>query len=116
MAALDDVFGEGTAEKLRDGILDRETVERIRDYTNPEDKPTGHFTGRCMTCYSNDIWDDAACGGAYGCKFCDSVYPYANIPPKVVPNAGFELTPEMKAQNKTVDEWARKDEEERRID
>lgn len=39
--------------------------------TNPENKPTGHFTGRCMKCGSDDLWDDNL---HYGCNNCGAWY------------------------------------------
>lgn len=32
--------------------------------------PRGHFTGRCGSCGSSDLWDDAT---AYGCRSCGAV-------------------------------------------
>lgn len=29
-----------------------------QNQTNPNNEPTGHFTGRCAKCGSNDLWDD----------------------------------------------------------
>ncbi len=34
---------------------------------NPKDEPTGHYTGRCENCGSNDLWDDNL---HYGCNNC----------------------------------------------
>jgi len=34
---------------------------------NPNNEPTGHFTGRCGNCGSNDLWDDNL---SYGCRTC----------------------------------------------
>jgi hypothetical protein len=34
---------------------------------NPNAEPTGHFTGRCSKCGSNDLWDDNM---HYGCNTC----------------------------------------------
>lgn len=35
--------------------------------TNPNNEPTGHHTGRCSQCGSNDLWDDDL---HYGCNNC----------------------------------------------
>jgi len=51
--------------------------------TNPDSKPTGHFTGRCMRCGSDDLWDDNL---AYGCNNCGEIYwPDDNPSPMLVP-------------------------------
>jgi hypothetical protein len=34
---------------------------------NPNNEPTGHYTGRCHKCGSKDLWDDNL---AYGCNSC----------------------------------------------
>ena len=36
---------------------------------NPNNEPTGHYTGRCRKCGSNNLWDDNL---AYGCNDCGS--------------------------------------------
>lgn len=48
---------------------DREEWElaELRRQNNPHNEPTGHWTGRCARCGSNDIWDDNL---AYGCNKC----------------------------------------------
>lgn len=38
---------------------------------NPDREPTGHFTGRCGTCGSKDLWDDVT---TYGCNNCGAVF------------------------------------------
>ena len=45
--------------------------EEMKRVNNPEGKPTGHFTGRCMRCGSNDLWDD---NSAYGCNKCGAFW------------------------------------------
>lgn len=40
---------------------------RPQNETNPRNEPTGHFTGRCSRCGSNDLWDDNL---HYGCNNC----------------------------------------------
>ena len=37
---------------------------------NPSNEPTGHFTGRCSTCGSNDLWNDNL---HYGCNTCGAL-------------------------------------------
>lgn len=44
--------------------------EELRQKNNPENKPTGHFTGRCKHCHSNKLWDDNL---AYGCDCCGAL-------------------------------------------
>lgn len=44
---------------------------RPQSETNPGNQPTGHFTGRCMKCGSNDLWDDNL---TYGCNNCGAIY------------------------------------------
>ena len=48
---------------------------------NPTGKPTGHFTGRCGRCGSDDLWDDNV---AYGCNHCGGIWN--GIEPRVIPN------------------------------
>lgn len=43
-------------------------IERQRN--NPSYEPTGHFTGRCALCGSDDLWDDNL---AYGCNHCGAL-------------------------------------------
>lgn len=40
--------------------------------TNPNNEPTGAYTGRCSRCGSDDLWDDATW---YGCNNCGASYP-----------------------------------------
>jgi len=72
-SSIDKIFGEGTAAKLKDGTLDDKTKDRIRRFHNSENKPAGHYTGRCMECHSKDLWDDAS---AYGCNSCGAIYTF----------------------------------------
>jgi len=54
----------------RDNSLDeRVRVPKVK--INPKNEPVGHYTGRCMKCESNDLWDDVT---AYGCNTCGAVY------------------------------------------
>jgi hypothetical protein len=49
---------------------------------NPKSEPTGHFTGRCMKCGSNDLWDD---NSAYGCNNCGAWW--CGIEPRIIPHS-----------------------------
>jgi hypothetical protein len=53
-----------------DYIRDRE-LATMRQKNNPGNEPTGHFTGRCKCCGSNDLWDDNL---TYGCNSCGAMY------------------------------------------
>lgn len=44
-----------------------EELEAMRRKNNPNNEPTGRFTGRCSKCGSKDLWDDNL---AYGCNCC----------------------------------------------
>ena len=44
-----------------------ESYEDLKRKNNPYNEPTGHFTGRCSRCGSNDLWDDNL---HYGCNKC----------------------------------------------
>ncbi len=88
MKSIDEIFGEGTLDKLSKGQLDPKVLEEIRKHNNPNNQETGHFTGRCMRCYSNDLWDDAT---VYGCNFCDALYMTGSLFPQIIPNK--DLTP-----------------------
>jgi uncharacterized protein (DUF983 family) len=51
---------------------------------NPNNEKTGHFTGRCGKCGSNNLWDDNL---AYGCNNCGAFYGADSNPaPRLVPN------------------------------
>lgn len=41
--------------------------QMLRRKNNPENKPTGPYTGRCSHCGSTNLWDDNL---AYGCRDC----------------------------------------------
>ena len=43
---------------------------QARRHNNPHNEPTGHYTGRCRCCGSNDLWDDNL---AYGCNSCGAL-------------------------------------------
>ncbi len=52
--------------------------------TNPNNEPTGHFTGRCGKCGSNDLWDDNL---HYGCNNCGKInFADSNPAPRLVRN------------------------------
>jgi len=52
--------------------------------TNPNNEPTGHFTGRFMKCGSASLWDDNL---TYGCNNCGTIYfPDGNPLPVLIPN------------------------------
>ena len=42
----------------------------LRRRNNPNNEPTGHYTGRCAHCGSNNLWDDNL---AYGCNSCGAM-------------------------------------------
>lgn len=55
-----------------DAVTDRTKYpNKPPSVTNPNNKPTGPFTGRCKRCGSNSLWDDST---AYGCNNCGAVY------------------------------------------
>jgi hypothetical protein len=56
--------------------LTDEQAKKLRARNNPEGKPTGHYTGRCGRCGSNDLWDDNM---AYGCNVCGSFFTAGNF-------------------------------------
>lgn len=62
-------------------LLDNAQAEALRTSNNPDGKPTGHFTGRCMRCGSQDLWDDNL---ACGCNCCGGFW--CGIEPQLVPN------------------------------
>jgi hypothetical protein len=62
------------------------TEEELREQkriNNPLDKPTGHFTGRCLQCGSDKLWDDMT---AYGCESCGAMYMTADMPIRIIHN------------------------------
>ena len=80
MENIEKLFDNETLDKLRKKTVDDPILENIRKFNNPENKIVGHYTGRCMYCHSNDIWDDAT---AYVCNLCDTIYYTSNLPPKI---------------------------------
>ena len=49
---------------------DKQDLARLRRQNNPNNEPTGAFTGRCPHCGSGDLWDDNL---AYGCNSCHAM-------------------------------------------
>lgn len=48
----------------------RRELDRLRprfNPRNPDNEPTGHYTGRCRKCGSRNLWDDNL---TYGCNDC----------------------------------------------
>ena len=68
---------------VRTIITDEQVLLELRRTNNPEEKTTGHFTGRCMNCGSDNLWDDAT---AYGCDCCGAIFMTGDISPRMVPN------------------------------
>lgn len=52
-------------------------LAEMRRKNNPNNKPTGHFTGRCSCCGSDDLWDDNL---AYGCNHCGTFLNGNDLP------------------------------------
>jgi hypothetical protein len=46
-------------------------LAEMRQRNNPDNLPTGHFTGRCGECGSKDLWDDNL---TYGCDCCGAIW------------------------------------------
>lgn len=67
---------------------------------NPEGEKTGHFTGRCMCCGSNNLWDDAT---YYGCNACKMMFPTAHIAPREIPNHPRDEDDDM--EDDSGDDW-----------
>jgi DNA-directed RNA polymerase subunit RPC12/RpoP len=64
-------------------ITDDNELARLRKANNPNNDPTGHFTGRCGNCGSTDLWDDTT---AYGCNCCGAAFATENMLPRYVCN------------------------------
>lgn len=58
-----------------------EELAQLRAVNNPDGLPVGHFTGRCMHCHSDDLWDD---NSAYGCNCCGALW--SGVEPRLTPN------------------------------
>ena len=74
-------------------ITDQAELDRLKLENNPNNEPTGHYTGRCSFCGSNDLWDDHL---AYGCNCCGRLLNGNDVPKdpetglrqiRIVPNA-----------------------------
>lgn len=64
-------------------LTDAEAVA-LRATNNPNNEPTGHFTGRCARCASKDLWHDMT---AYGCNCCGAFFATGDGPgPLLVEN------------------------------
>jgi uncharacterized protein (DUF983 family) len=50
--------------------MDEHDLAQARRRNNPNNAPTGPFTGRCPHCGSKDLWDDNL---AYGCNSCKAL-------------------------------------------
>jgi hypothetical protein len=51
--------------------LEESERKLLKRKNNPDNKRAGHYTGRCMRCKSDDLWDDCT---AYGCNKCGAKY------------------------------------------
>lgn len=72
-------------------ITDQAELERLQKINNPDNLPTGAFTGRCSKCGSNDLWDD---GAWYGCNCCNAMFSNENPAPRIIENGtGRDLGP-----------------------
>lgn len=60
-----------------DPITDEKELERLKGINNPNNEPTGHYSGRCSFCGSKDLWDDFL---AYGCNTCGRILNGQDIP------------------------------------
>jgi uncharacterized protein (DUF983 family) len=58
-------------------VTNEEELARMREENNPNNEPTGHYTGRCHRCGSNDLWDDYL---AYGCNSCGALLNGGDVP------------------------------------
>jgi hypothetical protein len=55
-----------------DALTDRTKYpNRPPSETNPKNEATGPYTGRCIRCGSDNLWDDC---NFYGCNNCGAVY------------------------------------------
>lgn len=69
------------------GIFDSQKspleLAALRARNNPRGEPTGHFTGRCSSCGSRDLWDDQT---AYGCNCCGATFLTGELRPAFIPD------------------------------
>ena len=68
---IEDLLDERNTRNLKSHLLDKKILEEIRFYHNPKKLSVGHYTGRCLYCHSNNLWDDMT---TYGCNTCDAIY------------------------------------------
>jgi len=71
---------------MKKHTLSAAEASALRERNNPGNAPTGHFTGRCSRCGSNDLWDDNL---AYGCNRCGAILSFGDIEPRLVPDQGY---------------------------
>ena len=64
-------------------ITDPTELERLRELHNPDQQPTGPYTGRCTACHGRDLWT-ADNQLDYGCNCCGAFYGVGDMPPLVV--------------------------------
>ena len=77
--------------KTASELVEEAKLERLRRMNNPDDLPTGPFTGRCANCGSSDLWDDAT---MYGCNCCEAIFSNLDPAPRIVENGtGHDLGP-----------------------
>ena len=55
---------------FRPSVSSGPSLDALRRKNNPNNEPTGPFTGRCAHCGSKDLWTDNL---AYGCNCCKAV-------------------------------------------
>jgi len=60
-------FGIMPSKVLKDNPV---KVDELRKRNNPNNEPTGNWTGRCPHCGSNNLWDDNL---AFGCNGCGAL-------------------------------------------
>ncbi len=59
-----------TADEKLKRMKDELAYMKEQKKQNPNNEPTGHYTGRCSRCGSNDLWDDNL---HYGCNNCGAL-------------------------------------------
>lgn len=63
----EDYFQQRRINKQKQEQEDSKVYSTSRKLNNPNNEPTGPFTGRCPRCGSKNLWDDNL---AYGCNDC----------------------------------------------
>ena len=66
-------------------ITDEDELARLREVHNPDGKPTGPFTKRCIHCGSDDF--DKVYPMCI-CKVCHDSFSILDLPTKEVPQLG----------------------------